>query len=196
MWILDWLPFWAIHLAVLSGVLGLIASQFFDFIPFVRTYTFPLKVVAILVLVFGVYMEGGITNQDKWEAKVAEVKLEAAQKETAAAETTVKVVTKYVKQIQVVKETGDVIIKEIPTYITKVDDSKCVVPNGFVLLHDSASRNEVPDTTRAPDEGASKVKISGVAETVIDNYTTYYQVSEQLKSLQQWVKEQQNNYNK
>jgi hypothetical protein len=196
MWILDWLPFWVFHLAVLSGVLGLIASQFFDFIPFVRTYAVPLKVVAIIVLVFGVYMEGGITNQEKWEAKVAEAKIEVAQKETAAAETTIQVVTKYVKQIQVVKETGDVIIKEIPTYITKVDDAKCIVPNGFVMLHDSASRNEIPDTSRIADEGASKVKISGVAETVIDNYTTYYQVSEQLKSLQQWVKEQQNNYNK
>jgi hypothetical protein len=141
-------------------------------------------------------MEGGITNQEKWEAKVAEAKLEVAQKETAAVETTIKVVTKYVKQIDIIKEKGDVIIKEIPTYITKVDDSKCAVPNGFVMLHDSASRNEVPDTSRDPDEGTSKVKISGVAETVIDNYTTYYQVSEQLKALQQWVKEQQNNYNK
>ena len=196
MWILDWIPFWVFHLAVLAGLLGLIASKFFDFIPFVRTYALPLNVVAIIVLVFGVYMEGGITNQEKWEAKVAEAKLEAAKTETAAAETTVKVVTKYVKQIQVVKETGDVIIKQIPMYITKNDDSMCAVPNGFVLLHDSASRNEVPDTSRAPDEGASKVKISGVAETVIDNYTTYYQVSEQLKALQQWVKEQQNNYNK
>jgi hypothetical protein len=70
------------------------------------------------------------------------------------------------------------------------------VPNGFVVLHDSASRNEVPDSTRGVDEGASKVKLSGIAETVTTNYTTYYQVSEQLKALQQWVKEQQSVYNK
>ena len=72
----------------------------------------------------------------------------------------------------------------------------CAVPNGFVLLHDSASRNEVPDTTRPADARTSEVKISGVAETVVTNYNTYYQVSEQLKALQAWVREQQLNSNK
>ena len=94
------------------------------------------------------------------------------------------------------KEKGNVIIKEIPTYITKTDDSKCVVPNGFVVLHDSASRNEVPDTARIVDERASKIKISGVAETVGENYNTYHEVAEQLKSLQKWVRDQQELFNK
>jgi hypothetical protein len=196
MWLLEWLPTWVFHLAVLSGLLGLIVAKFFSYITFIRTYALPINLLAFFVLVFGVYMEGSISNQEAWEAKIATAKLEAEKKETAAAETTIKVVTKYIKQIEVVKEKGNEIIKQVPTYITKADDASCSVPNGFVMLHDSASRNEVPDTTRAPDEGASKIKISGVAETVIDNYTTYYQVSEQLKALQQWVKEQQNNYNK
>jgi hypothetical protein len=139
-------------------------------------------------------MEGGISNQAEWEAKVAQVKLEMVAKEVKSVEVTTKIVTKYIKQIQIVKETGDVIIKEIPTYITKVDDAKCAVPNGFVLLHDSASRNEVPDSTRVPNAGASDVKISEVAGTVIENYTTYYQLAEQLKSLQDWIKEQQQIY--
>jgi hypothetical protein len=190
MWLLSFLPEYFFHLLTLLGFIGALACMFP--IP----YKTIVQVLSIAVIAFCLYIEGGIANEQEWKLKVKEAEAQAAKKETAAAETTVKVVTKYVKQIQVVKETGDVIIKEIPTYITKVDDSKCVVPNGFVLLHDSASRNEVPDTSRAPDEGASKVKISGVAETVIDNYTTYYQVSEQLKSLQQWVKEQQKIYNK
>jgi len=70
------------------------------------------------------------------------------------------------------------------------------VPTGFVMLHDSASRNEVPDPTRKVDGTTSEVKISGVAETVVDNYTTYHQVAEQLKSLQEWIKLQQSIYNK
>jgi hypothetical protein len=59
------------------------------------------------------------------------------------------------------------------------------------MLHDSASRNEVPDPTRKVDGSTSQIKISGVAETVVDNYTTYHQVAEQLRSLQEWIKEQQ-----
>jgi hypothetical protein len=194
MWILDWLPFWVFHMSVVAGFIGLAASLVFQFIPFVSIYRVPLQVVSIAILVFGVYMEGGIATQEKWEAKVAEVKLEMAQKETASVETTVKVVTKYVNKVQIVKEKGNDIIKQVPVYITKDADTKCDVPTGFVVLHDSASRNEVPDATRKVDATTSTVKISGVAETVVDNYTTYHEVAEQLRSLQDWVREQQKIY--
>jgi hypothetical protein len=194
MWIFDWLPFWIFHIVVLSGFAGLAASLVLKFIPLISLYRLPIQVVSISVLVFGVYMEGGISNQEKWEAKVAEAKLEMAKKETASAETTTKVVTKYINKVQIVKEKGDEIIKQVPVYISKDADAKCDVPTGFVMLHDSASRNEVPDSTRKVDGTTSSVKISGVAETVIDNYTTYYQVAEQLRSLQEWIKEQQKIY--
>lgn len=195
MWILDWLPFWVFHLAVLLGIAGVIASLVFKFIPFISQYTLPIQVVSILVLVFGVYMEGGISSQEKWEAKVAAVKLEITQKAVVSAEISTKVLTKYITRVEIVKQKGDDIVKEVPIYITKVDDSKCVIPNGFVLLHNSASQNEVPDSTRGFDAGASEIKLSGVATTVIENYTTYYTVSEQLKSLQEWVRLQQKLYN-
>jgi len=194
MWILDWLPFWVFHLVVLIGLAGLIGSLVLKFIPFISTYRLPIQVAAIATLVFGVYMEGGIATQEKWEAKIAEVKLEMAKKETASAEATVKVVTKYVNKVQIVKEKGNDIIKQVPVYITKDADTKCDVPTGFVVLHDSASRNEVPDATRKIDATTSAVKISGVAETVVDNYTTYHEVAEQLRSLQEWVREQQKIY--
>jgi hypothetical protein len=196
MWILDWLPFWVFHLIVVAGFIGLAASLVLKFIPFVSLYRLPIQVASIAILVFGVYMEGGIATQEKWEARVAEMKLEMAKKETASAEVTTKVVTKYINKVQIVKEKGNDIIKQVPVYITKDADAKCAVPTGFVVLHDSASRNEVPDPTRKVDGTTSEVKISGVAETVIDNYTTYHQVAEQLKSLQEWIKLQQSIYNK
>ena len=190
MWLLNFLPAYFFHALTLVGFVGVLACL----LPI--PYKTIVQVISIAVVSFSLYMEGGLSNQAEWEAKVAEAQLEVAKKETAAAEVTVKVVTKYVKQIQVVRETGDAIIKEIPMYITKNDDSMCAIPNGFVLLHDSASRNEVPDTTGTVDAGPSEVKISEVAGTVIENYTTYHQVSEQLKALQSWVKEQQLIFNK
>ena len=195
MWLLDFLPFWIFHLVVLAGIGGILASTVLKFIPFISNYKLPIQVGSAILLAFGLYMEGGVSNQEKWEARVAEVKLEMAKKDAASAEATTKVVTKYVTVDRIVKEKGDAILKEVPKFISKDADAQCVVPNGFVLLHDSASRNEVPDSTRGVDEGASKVKLSGVAETVTTNYTTYHQVAEQLKSLQEWVKEQKRIYN-
>ena len=190
MWLLSFLPTYVFHLLTLIGVGGVIACL----LPI--PYKSIVQIISVIVLSFSLYMEGGISNQAEWEAKVAQVKLDMAVKEVKSAEVTTKIVTKYIKQIQVVKETGDVIIKQIPMYITKNDDSMCAVPNGFVLLHDSASRNEVPDSTRSIDAGTSEVKLSDVATTVTENYTTYHKVAEQLKSLQEWIKLQQSIYNK
>jgi hypothetical protein len=196
MWILQWLPNWIFHLIVLAGIGGLLASWVIRFVPFIATYRFPIQVASIVLLVFGIYMEGSIANQAAWEAKVAEVKLEMAKKETASAEASVKVITKYVEKIKVVKETNDAIIKEVPKYINQAADAKCDVPNSFVVLHDSASNNEVPDPARLANEGTSATKISTVAETVVGNYGVCHENSEQLRSLQQWIVEQQKIYNK
>ena len=68
MWFIDWLPFWIFHLIVLVGIAGVLASQFFSFVPFISVYATPIRVLSIVILVFGVYMEGGISNQEKWEA--------------------------------------------------------------------------------------------------------------------------------
>mgnify|MGYP000205061022 CR=1 FL=1 len=196
MWLLDFLPSWIFHLVVLAGIGGILASAVMKLIPFISTYKLPIQVASVILLSFGLYMEGGVSNQERWEAKVAQVKLEMAKKDAASSDASVKVVTKYVTRIEVVKEKGESIVKEIPNLISATADGQCVIPNGFVLLHDSASRNEVPDTSRGVDEGASSVKLSGVANTLTENYTLYHQVSQQLKSLQEWVKEQQSIYNK
>jgi hypothetical protein len=195
MWLLDFLPFWIFHLIVLIGIGGFLASGVLKFIPFISNYKLPIQVGSVILLVCGLYMEGGISNQEKWEARVAEVKLEMAKKDAASSDASVKVVTKYITNVEVVKEKGESIVKEIPKLISATADGQCVIPNGFVLLHDSASRNEVPDSSGASNETASGVKISGVGKTITENYTTYYQVAEQLKSLQEWVKEQKRIYN-
>ena len=188
MWFLSFLPDYAFHLLTLAGVMGVMACLFP--IPYRRI----VQILSVLVLSFSLYIEGGIANRVEWEAKVAQLNLDIVKKDLEFTQATSKIVTKYIIKTQVIKETGNAIIKEIPVYITKTDDVKCVVPNGFVLLHDSASRNEVPVAPGRINESASDVKISEVAGTVITNYTTYYQIAEQLKSLQDWVREQQKIY--
>jgi hypothetical protein len=51
-------------------------------------------------------------------------------------------------------------------------------------------QTKIFDTSRDVNEGASNVKLSEVAITVSKNYGTYYQVVEQLKSLQEWIRKQ------
>jgi len=63
------------------------------------------------------------------------------------------------------------------------------------LLHDSAAKNEVPDTSKGVDGSSSRTNLSTIGETVTINYNSYHQLSEQLKALQDWVSSQEKIYN-
>lgn len=194
MWIIDWLPAIVLHLIALAGLAGVVVSFLLGgLIP--AQYKLVAQVGSVIVLAFGLYLEGGLSNEDKWQAKVKEMEAEIAKVEKAGAEASVKVVTKYVDRVQIVKEKGDALVQKVPEYISKDSDAKCVVPNGFVVLHDAAAKGEVPDSTRDVNEAASGVALSTVGKTVTENYTTCHQNVEQLKALQEWVRTQEKIYN-
>lgn len=194
MFLLNLLPMWVFQ-AVAAGltVVGILVFLFarHPVIP-----NFVPKIFGALLFAAGVFITGGLWTQKEYLAEVEKFKEEVARKEQQSVEVTEKIVTKYKEKIVVVKEKGDVIIQKVPEFITKESDAKCVVPNGFVVLHDSASKNEVPKASSSTDGDASGVALSQVATTVAGNYTTCHEVREQLKSLQEWVKEQEKIYNK
>ena len=162
MWLISLLPDWIIHVATLGSVMLLLASQFLgNLIPVL--YRAPAQIVAALLLIFCVYLEGGITNEDKWQLKVEEQKAEIAQLQTKQSDTTIEVVTKYVDRIRVVKEKQNVLIKEVPKYITQTDNAHCVLPDAVRLLHDAAATGEsfIPPAAGNADDSSSTAKETG-----------------------------------
>ena len=189
MWILSLLPDWMFYVITLVGITGLlIAFTIGKLIPI--EYRLALKFVSTGTCAFGLFMIGAISNENIWQLKVKEMETAIAKQELAAAELTHEVITQYVDRVKIVEGKTHEIIKKVPVYITKESDDKCTINNGFVSLHDHASKNEVPDSTGTINENPSDIKLSTVAETVSENYGTYYQVVEQLKSLQDWIRKQ------
>ena len=113
MWILSILPESAIHTIFGIGILGVIAGFVLGFVPFIKAYKLAIQVISILLLVFGVYLEGGLADQKEWELKVAEMQTKAAQSETKAAEKNVEIQEKIVEKVKVVREKGRDIIKYV-----------------------------------------------------------------------------------
>lgn len=187
MWMLSFLPDWIFYATLLLSVVAFAAATFLDKIPFISTYAKPTKIGSIVVLLFSVYMCGGISNEAGWQEKVLKQQAEIALLKQQEAEVTTKVVTKYIDKIQVVKETNNVISK----YINTEADGKCQLPNSFSVLHDAAAKDQLPDPAGAVDARASEVKLSEATSTVINNYGLCHQNTEQLKSLQEWIREQQ-----
>lgn len=100
-------------------------------------------------------------------------------------------VTQYVDRERVIRLKGETIVKEVPRYVPIQADAACVVPRGFVRLHDAAAAGAVPDPdTGDSDAAPSGVALSAVAGTVAGNYTDSHANSEQLKTLQQALRDQ------
>ena len=170
------------------GVVGLaavlfVASFFFGlYKPFIR-------VAAIVVALFGIYFEGGYMTEKEWRARVEalEAKVKVAEEKSAEVNTVIE--KQYVDRVKVIKETANANIQYVDRVVARYDNL-CTVSNAAVLLHDSASRNEVARSSLGLDEGTSSLKISDILSTVTDNYSTYYQVREQVIGWQQWYREQ------
>ena len=119
MWILSILPDAAIHIIFGLGILGTIAGFVLGFIPFVKAYKLAIQVISLLVLVLGVYLEGGLADYKEWEHKVKELEAKIAQAETKSSEKNVEIQEKIVEKTKIVKEKGRDIIKYIDKWNTK-----------------------------------------------------------------------------
>ena len=172
-----------VHGVVILAAVLFVASFFFGvYKPFIR-------VAAIVVALFGIYFEGGYMTEKEWRARVEalEAKVKVAEEKSAEVNTVIQ--KQYVDRVKVIKETANANIQYVDRVVAKYDNL-CTVSNAAVLLHDSASRNEVARSSLGLDEGTSSLKISDILSTVTDNYSTYYQVREQVIGWQQWYREQ------
>jgi hypothetical protein len=119
MWILSILPEAAIHIIFGLGILGTIAGFVLGFIPFIKAYRLAIQVISIFVLVFGVYLEGGLADYKEWELKVKQMEAKIAQAEVKSGEKNVEIQEKIVETTKVVREKGRDIIKYVDRWNTK-----------------------------------------------------------------------------
>lgn len=185
MWLLSFLPEWSVHALALLAVIGVVLSL----LPI--PYRQVVQILSVAALAFALFLEGSLSEKKVWELREAEINLEVEKLKSASSEVTVKVVTKYVDRYKTVTEKADEVIREVPIYITQKADAACTITDGFVLLHDSAARGELPQTPGTLNDEASGVKLSEVGETLAQNYKKYHQLATQLESLQEWIREQE-----
>jgi uncharacterized membrane protein (DUF106 family) len=144
MWILSILPEAAIHIIFGLGILGTIAGFVLGFIPLIKPYRLAIQVISILVLVFGVYLEGGLADYKEWELKVAEMKAKLAEAETKSSEKNVEIQEKIVEKTKVVREKGRDIIKYVDREVVKNQEvikfiENCPIPKEIIDLHNQAT---------------------------------------------------------
>lgn len=148
-----------------------------------------LVVALLLSVIYGMRADRKAEDQER-EANEARAEVGVLQSALTTEAGKERIVTRYVDRVQVVREVGATIVKEVPRYVTVEDDRACAIRAGFVRLHDAAAQGVPPAAVRAGDADASPaaVTLSAVAETVAGNYTTCHAVAAQLTALQEHVR--------
>ena len=174
---------WMIHGIVLLGLFAFISSYF------VPIYGKIICPIAILILTFGVYCEGGYFVEKEWRSKVEDMekKVAAAEEKSAVVNTIVQ--TKIVEKIKIVREITNANVQVVEKIVTKYDNI-CTLSNAAIVLHNSASQNVLAPSSGTIVEGTSDVKASELVRTVTENYGLYYQTREQVIGWQMWYSEQ------
>jgi hypothetical protein len=140
MWIVELLPDWVLHLILLAGIAGTTAGFVLGMIPVIKQYIIPIRVISIILVVFGLFLEGALFDNQTWQLRVKEVEAKLAIAEAESAKANNKITEKSNTQNNKQKE-KTVIVKQYIDREVKRYDNQCVIPNEFVKAHkDSAER--------------------------------------------------------
>lgn len=150
MWILHFLPDsfiqFIVHTILLAGIVGCFLSFFvvnrvLRFFPPFASYYKVAQIVSVVLLVSGVYLEGGYSAEMQWRERVREVEAKVAKAEAEAKAANDKLDKKSTEKVRVIKEKAVVVKQYIDREITKYDSS-CKIPNEVVKVHNAAAKNE------------------------------------------------------
>jgi hypothetical protein len=146
--------------------------------------------VALLIAIIAAQHAGHRADESKRNEKAAKAEVVALKADLKTEAGKERILIRYVDRVQQVRTAGATIVKEVPRYVTVEADRACVVPVGFVQLHDAAAAGVPPAAPGAgnPDAPARGLALSAVAETVAGNYTACHETSEQLIALQDYVR--------
>jgi hypothetical protein len=143
-----------------------------------------VKWAVLAAAALALYLLGRLDGERIEGAKFSAYVAEQASKVTQVAQARERVVTKveiqYRDRIQIVREKGETIVKEVPVYVSAETDRRFPVPRGFVRVHDAAAAGEPAGAPAESDGEAAGVVASAAAETIAGNYAECRKWREQV----------------
>jgi hypothetical protein len=193
-WLLQLIPdgifVWLTYLLFAAGVILYVVSKLVSWIPLMGQYRFPAELAGVVALVIAAYFYGGVSYREQ----IAEMKQRVRIAEEKSQQVNTVIETKIVEKIKVVKENVYITREIVKEVAGKQLDAQCSLPQSTVSLHDSASRNEVPQRAAATDGAPSGIEASRLLDRVIENYGACHENAEKLKAWQEWYDSQRKIY--
>lgn len=147
MWLLHFFPDWLIqfivHTILILGIVGcLITFQFANKIllqwPPLAAYYKIAQIASVILLISGIYFEGGYSSEMQWRERVREMEAKVAKAEEESKEANIKLDKKSAEKIKVIQGKQVIVKQYIDREVTKYDN-QCVIPKEFVKAHNDSA---------------------------------------------------------
>jgi hypothetical protein len=193
-WLLQLIPdgifVWLTYLLFATGVILYVASKLVSWIPLMGRYRFPAELAGVLALVIAAYFYGGVSYREQ----IAEMKQQVRIAEEKSQQVNTVIETKIIEKVRVVKENVYITREIVKEVAGRQLDAQCSLPQSTISLHDSASRNEVPQRAAATDGTPSGIEASRFLDRVIENYGACHENTAKLEAWQEWYSNQRKIY--
>ena len=141
MWLLHFLPdsilALIVHLIVVLGIAGTLLGLFLQNIKGILQYRIPLKIISTMLLLLGIYFEGGYSTEMVWRARVEEVEGKLAIAEAKSQQVNTVIQEKVVEKIKVVKQRVIVNHDVIKTH-KEIINAECTIPPVALKIYNTA----------------------------------------------------------
>lgn len=140
-------PAIVVHGILIGSIVGFVLSSLLGFFPhpYASALQKVVRTLSLVALVFSIYLEGSLSNQEKWEKRVLEAELKAAQikaeSETANRKLVEELSAEKIKTNKVVQDNLDK-IKDLAQQI----DTQCKIEQSVINVINDAAKNRVGET--------------------------------------------------
>lgn len=143
MWILSFISDLVASIILIAGILGVIFSFFISYIPVVKTYELPLKIISIIFIAVGSYFMGKIEKDKEWAYRMSEVEVALIKSKNESAEKNLEIQSLISAKSKVIYKQGNDIISYIDREIVKKEEvvkyiEQCPIPKDIIDVHNKA----------------------------------------------------------
>ena len=163
MWFLsfipDWILQWAIHGLVILGLVLTFIGSLVKFIPVIQPYALVGRQVGIVLLLIGVYFEGGYGVEMSYRARIAEMQAKIKEAEVKSAQVNEKLANEVSKNKELIKEKVNQNAKDIQAKREAIN-AECKLSDDAWVLYNRAVEPKVSRSSSSANGARSGSKAS------------------------------------
>jgi hypothetical protein len=163
MWFLsfipDWILQWAIHGLVILGLVLTFIGSLVRFIPVIQPYALVGRQLGIVLLVIGVFFEGGYATEMSYRARIAEMQTKIKEAEVKSAKANEKLAAEVSKNKELIKEKVNRNAKDIEAKREAIN-AECKLSDDAWMLYNRAIEPKVSRSSSSANGARSGSKAS------------------------------------